>query len=125
MKMNSLPTSSSLKRRARVHSLIQLGGLLELAGTLDIFGIPLGVNLQKDESLKNNIASLFKGFLELNKMATSSEVDLNLWALQGLKAFKEKGVSKERPLDKRKDNAFTQGPENNNESKSFINTHQS
>jgi len=98
-------TSSSAKRRARVHSLIQLGSLLELSGTLDIFGIPLSVDLQKDATVKNNVAALFKGILELNKMATSSDVDLNIWALQGLEAFKSKGLSETRPLDRKNRNA--------------------
>ena len=100
MKQSIIQASSASQRRARTRSLIQLGGLLESAGTLDVFGIPLGVDLQKDVTVKNNIAALFKGFLEINKMATSKEVDLNLWALQGLEALKEKGLSEERPLDK-------------------------
>lgn len=124
MKMKALPTSSSLKRRARVHSLIQLGGLLEHAGTLDVFGIPLGVDFQKDLSNKNNIAALFKGLLELNKVATSPEVDLSLWALQGLEAFKEKGLSEDRPLDRKKDNTLIHDSANRNELKSSSNTHQ-
>jgi len=117
MKESVLQTSSSSKRRARTHSLIQLGGLLELAGTLDIFGIPLGVDLQKDVSVKNNIAALFKGLLELNKMATSSDVDLNLWALQGLEAFKTKGLSDTRPLDRKKEFELNQPSANNNKQK--------
>jgi hypothetical protein len=116
MKQGSMQTSSTSQRRARTRSLIQLGGLLELAGTLDVFGIPLGVDLQKDVSVKNNIAALFKGLLELNEMVESSEtVDLNLWALQGLDAFKAKGVSETRPLDRQKGFEFSQDSANNNE----------
>lgn len=118
MKQSITQTSSASQRRARTRSLIQLGGLLESAGTLDVFGIPLGVDLQKDQSVKNNISALFKGLLELNKIATSKEVDLNLWSLQGLEAFKEKSLSEERPLDRRKDNVFAHNPINDNEKKS-------
>lgn len=103
MKEGINQTSSSAKRRARTRSLIQLGGLLEAAGTLDIFDIPLGVDLQNDISVKNNIAALFKGLLELNELAKSSEVDLKLWALQGLGAFKSRGLSEARPLDRQKE----------------------
>ena len=103
MKEGLNQTSSSAKRRTRTRGLIQLGGLLELAGTLDVFDIPLGVDLQKDISVKNNIAALFKGLLELNEFARSSEVDLNLWALQGLEAFKSRGLSETRPLDRNKE----------------------
>jgi len=118
MKMTSL----SEQRRARTRSLIQLGGLMERAGTLDVFKIPLGVDLQKDVSLKNNIAALFKGLLELNKMATSTDVDLNLWTLQGLEAFKTKGLSETRPLDKKEEVELSQNSENSNEQKSFHNS---
>lgn len=103
MKEDLNQTSSSSKRRARTRSLIQLGSLLELAGTLDVFDIPLGIDLQKDIFVKNNIAALFKGLLELNELARSSEVDLKLWALQGLEAFKSRGLSETRPLDKQKE----------------------
>jgi hypothetical protein len=115
MKQGILQTSSSAQRRARTRSLIQLGGLMELAGTLDVFGIPLGVDLQKEISVKNNIAALFKGLMELNEMARSSDVvDLDLWALQGLDEFKSKGLSGERPLDKKKEFDLSQSSANNN-----------
>lgn len=87
---------------------------MELAGTLDVFGIPLGVDLQKEVSVKNNIATLFKGLMELNAMAKSPEVDLNLWALQGLELFKLKGLSDERPLDRKKEVDLNQKLENSN-----------
>ena len=75
---------------------------MEHAGTLDVFNILLGVDLQKDESVKNNIAALFKALLIINDMVTSRELDLNVLALQGLEAFKEKGLSESRPLDRKK-----------------------
>ena len=121
MKQNITQTSSASQRRARTRSLIQLGGLLESAGTLDVFGIPLGVDLQKDVTVKNNIAALFKGFLELNKIVTSKDVDLNLWALQGLETFKLKGLSETRPLDRKKEFEFLQNSGNHNETNSFDN----
>lgn len=115
MKQGILQTSSSAQRRARTRSLIQLGGLMELAGTLDVFGIPLGVDLQKDVSVKNNIAALFKGLMELNEMARSSDVvDLDLWTLQGLEAFKSKNLSETRPLDRKKEFDLSQSSANNN-----------
>ena len=121
MKHSVTQTSSAFQRRAKTRSLIQLGGLLESAGTLDVFGIPLGVDLQKDAVVKNNIAALFKGLLELNKIATSKEVDLNLWALQGLETFKLKGLSETRPLDRKKEFEFVQNSLNHNETNSFDN----
>ena len=76
---------------------------MERAGTLEVFNIPLGTDLQTDLSIKNNIAALFKSFLIINEMITSKELDLNVLALQGLEAFKQKGLSELRPLDRKKE----------------------
>ena len=102
MKLNNEHTSSAAQRRARTRSLIQLGGLLEHAETLNVFNIPLGIDLQTDPSVKNNIAALFKSFLIINDMVRSGELDLSVLTLQGLEAFKEKGLSESRPLDRKK-----------------------
>lgn len=112
MTIHKTSTSSSLTRRARTRSLIQLGGLLEHAGTLDVFNIPLGVDLQKEPSVKNNIAALFKSFLVINDMVASGELDLELLALQGLQAFKDKDLSESRPLDRKKYKEFEAYSEN-------------
>ena len=85
--MENLEYSSSAKRRARVHSLIQLGRLLEKAGLVKTFGISLGTDLQKDLSMKEPMAALFKAFLDLNKLAQSDEINLNLLAQQGLETL--------------------------------------
>lgn len=75
---------------------------MEHAGTLAIFNIPLGIDLQSDPSVKNNIAALFKAFLTINEMVASKELDLEVLALQGLEAFKVKGLPESRPLDRKK-----------------------
>ena len=102
MKLTATHTSSSAQRRARTRSLVQLGGLLEHAGILDVFNIQLGIDIQTDLSVKNNIAALFKSLLIINEMITSHELNLNVLALQGLEAFKTKGLSETRPLDRKK-----------------------
>lgn len=106
MKTQTHPSFSLMQRKARTRALIQLGGLLEHAQTLEVFNIPLGVDLQKDESVKNNIAALFKALLTINDMITSRELDLHILALQGLEAFKQKGLSESRPLDRKKYKEF-------------------
>ncbi len=102
MKISTSPSSSLTQRKMRTRVLIQLGGLMEHAETLDIFNIPLDRDLQTDPTVKNNIAALFKGLLTLNEMVTSGELDLGVLALQGLEAFKAKGLSESRPLDQKK-----------------------
>ncbi|EKE10548.1 MAG: hypothetical protein ACD_16C00008G0006 [uncultured bacterium] len=74
-------------RRARTHSLIQLGSLINKADLLETFGIILGKDLQKDPKMKEPVAALYKGLLVLNEMANSSEVNLSIWAVQGLEAL--------------------------------------
>lgn len=98
--MDLLSLSSSRQRRARTRSLIQLGGLIEKSGLLETFGITLGEDLQKSPNMQEPIASLFKGLLELKEIANSDDVDLQLWANQGLESFKNMGIPNERPLDK-------------------------
>jgi hypothetical protein len=120
--MDLLSLSSSKQRRARTRSLIQLGGLIEKSGLLDVFGITLGEDLQKSPNMKEPIASLFKGLLELKEIANSDDVDLQLWANQGLESFKSMGIPNERPLDKisRKLYEIIQDSDNRNETKSFF-----
>lgn len=83
-------------RRTRTRSLIQLGGLIEKAGLLEIFGVTLGEDLQKSPDMKEPIAALFKGLLVLNELANSDDVDLQLWANQGLENLKDNSISKEK-----------------------------
>ena len=85
--MDNLGYSSSAQRRARVHSLILLGGLLEKAGIVQTFGITLGSDLQKDPLMKTPIAALFKALLKLNDLAKSEQANFSFWAQEGLKAF--------------------------------------
>ena len=79
-------------RRTRTRFLIQLGGLVERSGLLETFGITLGEDIQKSSDMKEPVAALFKGFLVLNKMANSEDVDLQLWAAQGMESFKKNNI---------------------------------
>lgn len=88
--MDKMETTSHQMRKARVRSLIQLGGLCEKAGLLETFGITLGTDLQKDPLMKHPIAALFKGLLELNAMANSEDVHMIVWAQQGLEELRER-----------------------------------
>ena len=82
--MNTLEIDSHGARRARTRSLIQLASLIEKANLLETFQITLGLDLQKDVTMKEPITALFKGFLVLNELASSEETNLHLWARQGL-----------------------------------------
>ncbi|MBX9622138.1 MAG: conjugal transfer protein TraD [Alphaproteobacteria bacterium] len=86
--MATLEVDSRGLRRARTRSLIQLAGLMEKAKLLETFDIELGRDMQKDPKMKEPIAALFKGLLVLNEMAASSEVNLSLWATQGLEELR-------------------------------------
>ena len=45
--MSALNLTSSAIRKSRTRTLIQIGGLAEKAGLLEVFGIILGEDLQK------------------------------------------------------------------------------
>ena len=64
--------------------MIQLAGLIEKAGLMETFDIRLGLDLQRDPEQKHQVAGLFKGLVELNEMANSSDVHIPLWQIQGL-----------------------------------------
>ena len=85
--MTFLKLTSHEERRARVRSLIQVGALAEKSGLFETFGLILGEDFQKAPHLKNQIASLYKGFLILDEMANSEDVDRRIWAEQGLAAL--------------------------------------
>lgn len=54
-------------RRARTRTLIQIGGLVEKAGLINLFGIELGQDLQNDDEVLEEVAALMGAFLELRK----------------------------------------------------------
>lgn len=87
--MNSLDLTHHGMRRARTRSLIQVGSLVEKAGILKTFDLPVGRDFQKDGELKMQISALYKAFLVLNEIANSDDVHIPLWAQQGLAALGE------------------------------------
>lgn len=95
--MSTLEIDSRGLRRARTRSLIQIGALCEKAGLLETFHITLGLDLQKDATMKEPVGALFKGFLELNDMAKSDNT-YDLWARQGLTALAE--INREKESEK-------------------------
>lgn len=82
--MSTLEIDSHGARRARTRGLVQLGSLVNKSGLLETFGIILGEDLQKSPSMKEPVAALFKGLIELNEMIQSEEVNLQVYAIQGL-----------------------------------------
>lgn len=87
--MTKFELDSRSLRRARTRSLILLGALMDKAGLLETFGITLGEDLQKSPQMKEPVAALYKGLLELDILANSKDVNIHLWALQGLQALKK------------------------------------
>ena len=76
-------------RRARTRTLIQLGGLVEKSGVLDILGITMGQDLQKDPTLFNKVAILSAALNENTKVISQlSETDLVKWIASGRNILK-------------------------------------
>ena len=97
--MDKLEATSQKLRRARTKSLIQLGALVEKVGLLETFGVTLGLDLQRDSLMKNPVAALYQGLLELNATAQSGEIHMQTYAQQGLEEL--------RKLKERKSNLGT------------------
>jgi len=85
--MDKLAISSHEARRARTRSLLQLGGLVVKSGLLETFEISLGLDLQRVPEQKMQTAALFKGLVELNEKAKTEDINLQIWAHQGLQLF--------------------------------------
>ncbi len=76
-------------RRARTRTLIQLGGLVENSGVLDVLGITMGQDLQKDPTLFNKVAILSAALKENTKVISQlSETDLVKWIASGRNILK-------------------------------------
>lgn len=79
-------THTSL-RRARTRTLIQLGGLFEKSGLMEIFNVQAGDNLQENLEKKENVFAILGGFLELKEMMRSQEFHIDLLAQKGAELF--------------------------------------
>lgn len=78
-------------RRARTRTLIQIGGLVEKAGLLDVLEIPLGENVEEPE-LFTAKSILYGGLLELSDQLNTSTATQQkiLWEMKGRRALEQK-----------------------------------
>ena len=79
-------------RKARVRTLIQLGGLIEKAGLLNICGLEAGQDLQKDPATFEGVSTLMGALLFLREefLTEDAEVQKMLWNIRGKKALATK-----------------------------------
>lgn len=75
-------------RRARTRTLIQLGGLFEKSGLMEIFDVQVGDNLQENLEKKDNVFAILGGLLELKEMIKQDEFHIDLLAQKGGQLFK-------------------------------------
>lgn len=54
-------------RRKRTRTLIQLGGLIEKSGLMETVNIETGLDLQKDDEIKESVYELYGALLHLNE----------------------------------------------------------
>mgnify|MGYP003386853331 CR=1 FL=1 len=74
-------------RKAETRTKIQLGGLIVKAGLLDLLGLHLGNNLQKDEQNFDAVATLMGAFCELSQPLQKDDAQKLLWRERGKKAL--------------------------------------
>ena len=81
---------SKTMRRARTRTLIQLGGLIEKSGLLDVLEIQLGQDLQKDAETINPVATLMGSLLSLCTLYQDedSQTQKMLWQRRGKEALR-------------------------------------
>lgn len=84
-----LGSNSKNARRARTRTLIQLGGLIEKAGLLDLLNVETGQDLQKDFDTVDAAATLMGSLLFLKEFfqGDASETHRMLWKLRGKEAL--------------------------------------
>jgi hypothetical protein len=76
-------TTPATLRKKRTRCLIQLGGLLEKADLLSDFGLQIGDDLQQDEQIQDNVATLFGALLELKETIRHNDHSPTLWKQKG------------------------------------------
>ena len=74
-------------RKARTRTLIQLGGLVEKAGLLDLVELETGQDLQKDPKTFDAAATLMGALISLKEAFLSEEAQAQkmIWKVQGKK----------------------------------------
>ena len=79
-------------RKARTRILIQLGGLIEKAGLLELLELEVGQDLQKDPETFEAVSTLMGALLSLRGafLTEDSNAQKMLWKERGKKALTER-----------------------------------
>ena len=82
---------SKQARRARTRTLIQLGGLLDKSGLLEVLEIQTGQDLKKDPDTLDTAATLMGSLLFLKEFFHGEEAETQkmLWRLRGKEALRD------------------------------------
>ncbi len=83
------------QRRARTRTLIQIGGLVKLAGLLDVCNIQEGEDLQSDLEQQDKAAVLLGLLTEVCENILSTTTKLDHWKMIGIRMMK---MSNQRKL---------------------------
>ena len=84
---------SESKRKARTRTLIQLGGLVELAGLSQLFGITLGQDLQLHKAEMDKAATLLGALLEFEASTAMTQDLRNQWFEEGIQCLKRNAAT--------------------------------
>ena len=74
-------------RKSRTRTLIQLGGLIEKTNLLEPLALTLGDDLQKNETLFDQVAILAGAFTELYEPLKNDSSQKMIWKEKGKKAL--------------------------------------
>ena len=76
-------------RKSRTRTLIQLGGLVEKSGLLEVLQLEIGDDLQKNELCFDGVATLMGAFSDLVKTVREDETQVMLWCENGKRILAE------------------------------------
>ena len=76
-------------RKTRTRTLVQLGGLVEKSGILEVLQLEIGDDLQKDELCFDGVSTLMGAFADLVKTIREDETQVMLWCENGKRILAE------------------------------------
>ena len=82
------------ERKARTRTLIQVGGLVNLAGLLDYCGIKLGIDLQLDLAQQDKAAMLLGLLTDVFEKSSTSLEQRSKWQELGIRILKQEEAKK-------------------------------
>ena len=99
--MTTLKKDNNTERKARTRTLIQLGGLMDVSGLLNVFDICAGDDLERDATKSDNGAALLGCLITVMEQmpAVISDNDKGVFIQKGIRALTRRNYAKRESND--------------------------